>query len=941
MKRAPIFLFLIFVLPFVSCAPASDGELSIDYERYELANGLDVVLHVDRSDPIAAVAMAFHVGSSREVDGRTGFAHLFEHLFFLDSENLGPGGLDRLMNRVGSSANGFTTRDQTNYFEVVPNDALEKALWAEADKLGFFINTVTEGVVDKEKQVVKNEKRQRVDNTPYGHNNFVLDNALYPEGHPYRWQVIGSLEDLQAATLSDVKEFHELWYGPNSATLAVAGDIDVEQTKAWIEKYFGEIPSRETLEVARPRAVELTEGRRLFHEDNFARLPQLSMVWPTVPLYHPDSYALNLLADLLTDGKMTPFYKVIVKEDKLAPQAMGFHGSQELAGRFELRVRSFPDTDLDTVYAAVEKAFARFEDMGVTADELRRVKAGYETSFYSGLSSVLGKAFQLAQYNMLADDPGFVTEDIQLVLEVTEEDVLRVYETYIKDKPHVASSFVPKGQVDLALEGSERAEVVEEPIVPGEGEFELAGRGEVLMTPSAFDRSAEPPLGDPPALSAPVVWSDELPNGLMVLGIEDTEIPLVRFEIRIKGGLLVDDPARVGAANLLAETMTQGTATLTPEQLEQAIQLLGATITVNAASENFVISGNTLARNYAETMALLEEILLEPRWDAEEFDLARERVQNQLRQQEASPNAVASNVFRRLLYGSNILGSNNRGTLESVSSMTIDDLKEYYERALSPSVAAFHVAGAVAEAEVITSLAHIGERWAPRDVSFPDVPATSDEAAGLYFVDIPGAKQSVLRIGYLALAENDPEYYPATVMNFRFGGGGFASDLTQVLREGKGYTYRIGSGFNGSDFPGPFQIGSSVRSNVTYESLELIRDMLAAHGPTFGAEDLEATQSFLLKSNARRFETLGAKLGVLADMSAYGFPADYVLQRERVVREMTEEEIRELALRYLDSDRMVWLVVGDAATQLDRLRGLGLGEAILVDREGAAYFAGG
>jgi zinc protease len=505
--------------------------------------------------------------------------------------------------------------------------------------------------------------------------------------------------------------------------------------------------------------------------------------------------------------------------------------------------------------------------------------------------------------------------------------------TYIKGKPHVVSSFVPEGQLELVLEGSERAEVVEEPIIAGEGEFEFAGRGEVPKTVSSFNRSVEPPLGDPPSLTAPTVWSRTMESGLQALGIEDTEIPLVQFELRMKGGLLLDDPAHLGAANLLAEIMTQGTVSRTPEELEQAIQLLGATINVSAGRESFVISGSTLARNYAETMALVEEILLEPRWDAEELELARERVQNQIRQQEASPTAVATNVFNRLLYGASILGSNPLGTLESVGAMTMDDLRDYYERTLSPSVAALHVAGAVTEAEVIASLADIADRWVPRDVSFPDVPTSSEDAAGLYFVDIPDAKQSVLRIGYLALAENDPEYYPATVMNFRFGGGGFASDLTQVLREGKGYTYRIGSGFNGSDIPGPFQIESSVRSNVTYESLELIRDMIAAHGPTFDADDLEATQGFLLKSNAGRFETLGSKLGVLADMSAYGFPSDYVLQREAIVRDMTEDEIRGLASRYLDGSRMVWLVVGDAATQLDRLGGLGLGEPMIVDRE--------
>ncbi len=316
------FVTILVLLILSSCAPEEEASrLSIDFQKYELENGLEVVLHVDRSDPVAAVAMTFHVGSARELEGKTGFAHLFEHLFSLDSENLGQGGLDRLMTRVGSSTNGSTSRDRTNYFEVVPKDELEKTLWAEADKLGYFINTVTESVLAKEKQVVKNEKRQGVDNQPYGHANSVMDRALYPAGHPYQWQVIGSLQDLDNATLEDVHEFHRRWYGPNNATVVVAGDIDIEKTRHWLEKYFGEIPRLELPKVAKPSPVRLTGSRRLYHEDNFANLPQLTLAWPTVPLYHADSYPLRLLAQLLSDGKTAPFYKVVVEEEKLAPAA--------------------------------------------------------------------------------------------------------------------------------------------------------------------------------------------------------------------------------------------------------------------------------------------------------------------------------------------------------------------------------------------------------------------------------------------------------------------------------------------------------------------------------------------------------------------------------------------------------------------------------------------
>lgn len=957
-RALPTTLVLALLAAACYSTPGDDAPVSIDYDRFELDNGLEVVLHVDRSDPLAAVAVTFHVGSAREIEGRTGFAHLFEHLFFLDSENLGPGGLDRLMTRIGSSTNGSTSRDRTNYFEVVPIDGLEKALWAEADKLGFFINTVTESVIAKEKQVVKNEKRQGVDNRPYGHTNFVVDRALYPEGHPYRWQVIGSLQDLDAATLADAKDFHALWYGPNNATLVVAGDIDVNRTREWIEKYFGEIPVRETPPTAEPPPVELTETRLLFHEDNFARLPRLTMAWPTVPIYHPDAYPLAVLAELLADGKSTPMYKVLVEDEKVAPSVSAFNSSQELAGRFTLQVGAFAGIDLDDARAAVEQGFRRFEEEGVVEAELRRVKAGTETAFYQRLSSALGKAFQLAQYAIFADDPGYAAEDLRRILAVTEADVLRVYDTYLAEKPYVAASFVPRGEAELAIDGSQRAEVVEEPIVPGaEAEFTVV-RGEERTPQGAFDRSVEPPFGPSPTLRAPQVWravvgddatptddatpaaaastpADAASTHFPALGIEDREIPIVNFELRFRGGLLLEDPARPGVANLLAETMLEGTANRTPEELEQAIDLLGARVTVSAAAQSFAISGSVLARNYAETMDLVAEILLEPRFDPERFELARQRVENGIRRQEANPNGIAVRAFGRLVYGEHVLAQPTAGTLESVETISLDDLRAYHQTALVPATAAFHVAGALSQEEAVAPLAPLSERWSPGPApDYPPPPAWSPERAGLYFVDVPGSSQSVLAIGRLALAQTDDGYYPATVMNFRLGGGGFASELTLELREGKGYTYGIGSGFQGTDLPGPFSIRSSVRSNVTLESLALIKEIVERHGPEFDAADLETTQGFLLRANARAFETLGAKLGVVRAVSVYGFEPDYVLQRERVVREMTVERVRDLAAQHLDPASMVWLVVGDAETQLPRLSALGLGAPILLDRHG-------
>lgn len=928
--------FLLVAFLVTSCSQQDQSEFSVDYEKFTLDNGLEVIFHKDDSDPVTAVALTFHVGSAREIEGRTGFAHLFEHLLFLESENLGKGGLDEMSSRIGGSgANGSTSRDRTNYFQTVPNDALEKMIWAEADKLGYFINTVTEAVLAKEKQVVKNEKRQGVDNQPYGHASYVVDKNLYPEGHPYSWQVIGSLEDLQNATLQDVKDFYNRWYVPNNATLVIAGDFDSEQAKEWIHKYFDEIPRGEEIEPLADQPASLDESKKLYYEDNFARLPELRMVWPGVDLYHEDAYALDILTPLLSDGKKAPLYQVLVEDEELTSNVFMRSRNSEIAGEISLITRAYPGTDLNEVESAVREAFSRFEEEGFTDEDLKRIKAGIETNFYNGLSSVLGKAFQLAQYNIFANDPGYINEDIQKTLAVTKEDVMRVYEQYIKGKPFVATSFVPRGQTDLVLNNSTEAEVVEEQIVAeGRGEqFVLPEETEYERTPSSFDRSEEPPYADTPVPAIPEVWETELANGMNVFGIESYELPLVEFEITLEGGLMLEDPGKVGVSSLMADIMTKGTANKTPEELEEAIELLGANINVFAGRQAITIRGNSLARNYEETLALVEEIMLEPRWDEREFDLSKQSTLSQIAQQSANPNSIASNTFNKLLYGEDhILSYNPIGTTNTVENITLEDLKDYYNTNFSPSVADMHIVGAIDKNEVIASLSALEEKWENKSVDIPefDMP-DAPESSTVYFYDVPDAKQSVLRFGYLAMPETHPDFYKATIMNYKLGGGGFASRLTQELREGKGYTYGIRSGFSGSDIAGPFSISSGVRTNVTYESAALVKQILEEYPETFTDEDLNNTKSYLVKSSARQFETSGSKLNMLSNISAYGWEPDYVRDRQEIVQSITKDEIQELARTYADPNRMIWLVVGDAKTQMDRLEQLGFGEPVLVN----------
>lgn len=918
-------------------APPTQPDSLLPFESYTLENGLTVIFHIDRSDPVVAVNLTAHVGSAREKAGRTGFAHLFEHLLFLESENLGPGGLDRMSARIGGSgANGSTSRDRTNYLQTVPNDALEKMLWAEADKLGWFINTVTEPVLEKEKQVVKNEKRQGVDNRPYGHTFYVLHKALYPETHPYNWQVIGSLADLQAATLDDVKEFFRAWYTPNNVTLTLTGDFDPDQAKLWIDRYFAEIPRGPDITPMTPQAGFVAETVKLYHEDNFAQLPQLTMVWPTVEQYHPDSYPLAVLSELLTDGKEAPLNEVLIDEAQVAASVGTFIYDSELAGELILQVSAFKGTDLDDVASALADGFARFETEPITDEALQRIKTRQEVDFYGALNSVLGKGAQLAQYSIFAGDPGYIDEDLARLQAVTAEDVRRVYETYIKDKAHVATSFVPRGQLELALEGSSEAEVVIEPIVQGaEAEVDLSGNAEYERTPSLIDRSVEPPYGPTPELATPDVWESETANGIQVYGITDTELPLVRFSMVMEGGHLLDTPETAGTANLVAEVLTKGTASKTPAEFDKALALLGANVSVDVTAESFEINGETLSRNFAQTIALVEEALLEPRWDETEFELAVSRTRDTIQAQRAQPNAISARAFNLVTYGADSMRARSvLGSESNLESITLDDLKAWKAANLSPHLTSFRVVGDVRQDDVVAALSGVSERWAKVDLELPvtEMPA-APETSAIYFYDVPGSSQSVFRFGYPALKRTDADYDLAGVMNYRLGGGGFASRLTQELREGKGYTYGIRSGFFGGDQVGTFTITSGIRSNVTLEAASLVRDIMAEYADTFVENDLEVTQSFFTKSQARRFESLGAKLNVLSDIADFDLPYDYVSQQISAVEALSVADVQALAQDYIRPQAMNYVIVGDAETQLERLSELGFGDAVLINED--------
>lgn len=939
MKRilsfARLLLTAAMILALSSCKKSADsGTLSIDYEKYTMPNGLQVILHQDHSDPMMAYAIMYHVGSSRELPGKTGFAHLFEHLLFTGSENVEPGRFDIVIEGMGGMNNGFTSRDVTTYFELFPKNALEKILWLESDRMGFFINSVTPQLMAIQQNVVTNEKRQGVDNSPYGFTWEVIYKNLYPEGHPYSWDVIGSTEDINNATLEDVRTFYSNFYGPNNASLVITGDFEPDSVKLLIDKYFGEIKSLGEVAGRTPVPAALKETRRLYHEDNFANVPEINMVWPVPEAYNKDAYALDFLARILSDGKKAPMYKVLVKEKQLTSSANAYNQSDELTGEFTISVRASEGKTLKEVEEAVIEAFSRFEKEGITDRDIERIKAMREVSFYRGLTSVYNKALNLAFYNTFLNDPGFIEKDIENIKAVTKEDVLRVYEQYIKGKPHVVTSFVPRGRTDMIVSNSINAGVKEENIEEA-AQVEISGinDSEIVKTASAIDRTKEPPTGPEPEVNVPLVWQAEMSNGIKVYGIENRELPLVEVSLVIDGGIMQDDITLPGVASLTAAVLPQGTKNKTPEDLEEEIRLLGSGINVYASREELTMSASMLTRNFSKTISLIKEILLEPRWDSTEFVIALNRARNSIIQAEAQPSAVASQRFYRLLYGEkHIFGYNTRGTRESVEKITLDDLKNFYEKNISPSLARILIVGNISREEALAALSPLETEWKAKDVKLNSWPEpTRPEKSTIYFVDIPNSRQSVIQIGYPAIRRDNPDYIKADFVNYRLGGA-FTSILNQILREEKGFTYGASSYFSEMKTLAPFIAGSSVMSGATGESVKIFREEMEKYRNGVSSEDLQFIKNCMIRSNAMRFETNGDLLSMLNTMAKYGFGSDYIKKEEEIVRNMTQDGHMAIAQKYIVPDKMYYVVVGDAATQLKPLEKIGFGKPVLISK---------
>ena len=926
-------LVWIGMLLIVACQGEKD--FSLPYEKFVLDNGLQVVLHEDKSDPIVSVAIQYHVGSAREKPGKTGFAHLFEHMLFQRSEHLGRNEFFKKIGELGGSFNGATGPDGTVYYETVPRDALEKVLWMESDRMGFFINTVTRKGLEREIDVVSNEKRQN-ENRPFGQSNGMMLKQFYPEGHPYRWPVIGSIADLHGATVDDIKQFYRKYYAPNNATLVVAGDFDRREVEAMIRKYFGEIPAREEVEPVRPIPVQLEKTSKYVLEDRFANAPGLEMNFSGAEQFHPDAYPLRILALLLSYGKNAPFYKVLVEDNKLASYVNVASSSLELSGQVSVSVKAYKETDLNTVYRGIQEAFERFEQEGNRDNDLERMKIMQETMLYNVMMSLESKTQALARNNVFAGRPDQMVIDLAHYQAVTKEEVMRVYRKYVRGKHFVALSTVPQGQTSLALTGSVVVRPDEDSPV---GQKLVADEGAVTdddpyeYTPSVFDRSVEPPLlANTPESAMPPVWTGEMSNGMKVKGMAYTELPVVQFAVYLNSGMLCEPKGKSGLARLTAAVLNCGTRTKTPEELEVALGLLGARVSFGVSTERMQLSGSCLKKNFPQVLRLVEEMLLEPRWDETALELARKRMIGNIRQSSTEPKVLARHVFRQMMYGpENVLSNSALASEKEVAAITMEDIKTFYKTHIVPGQATFDFVGGYEKKEVMKFLQPLARTWTTGGASQERLNLNfMAPQAKVYFVDYPGAKQSYILLGCPAMPKASNDYYPAKMVNQLLGASSNAL-LFDVLRLQHGYTYGAYSFFDCGKYANEFRATSSVQAAYTLEAMQLFKSCISTYGEQFTEQSLVKTKDAMFKENAAAFEMPDARLDLLSEMTVDGLPVDDLKRQEQLLKRMTLPEAKACIRNWLDYDRMFFVVVGDAASQLDRIRKSGLGEVKVVD----------
>ena len=898
------------------------SEIVIPYEKYVLPNGLTVIVHEDHSDPVVHVDVTYHVGSAREEIGKSGFAHFFEHMMFQGSDHVGDEQHFKIVTESGGTLNGSTNRDRTNYYQTVPSNQVEKMLWLEADRMGFLLDAVTQKKFEIQRETVKNERGQNYDNRPYGLAGEMTAKNLYPYGHPYSWLTIGYIEDLNRVDVDDLKNFFLRWYGPNNATLTVGGDVNPAEVVKLAEKYFGSIPAGPEVKNMKLPAPVLEKDRYVTLVDNYAKLPQLTITYPTVPSYHPDEAPLACLAQVLGQGKNSVFYQEITKGQK-ALSVSAFNRGSELSGEFSMSISPVPGTSLADSKKLIDEAIKVFELRGVTDEDIEKFRGGFESQYINRLQSVSGKVSQLAAYQTYTGNPNMIGQELARYTSVKKEDVLRVYDQYLKGKPAVVLSIVTKEQPEN-IAGAENYKI-------NSANYKAPDYGykglNYNKAADPFDRNQMPVSGINPVVKVPEFWKKNLDNGIKAIGTRTTELPIVTLTLTIPGGHLLQarDTSKIGLAKMFAAMMNEDTQNYSAEQMQAELQKLGSSMSVYSGFDGITLRLQSLTRNLDKSLKLFEEQLLRPKFTEEAFSRIQKQSVEGFKQRKSQPASIADDVFPLINYGTTIFGSSQNGTEYTVKNLSLKNVEDYYNNYMTSRNAKLVVVGDVTENDILGKLGFLN-KLPNKEVKLPPTPAfPKADKTKVYVIDIPKAAQTEFRVGAIKDLKYDAtgEYYRATLANYPLGGN-FNSRVNLNLRENKGWTYGARSGFSADKYTGYFAFSSGIRADVTDKALtEVMNEMTNYTAKGITQEEIAFMQSSLGQRDALMYETGIQKAGFLDRILEYNLPNNFVDEQNKILASISKADIDKSVKKWMNPETINILLVGDKNKIMPGLSKLG------------------
>ena len=893
---------LLIALTSSGCFERNAGppQVKLDYEKYSLPNGLEVILRKDSRLPIVAVNVWYHVGPAKEAAGRTGFAHLFEHMMFQGSGHIGADMHFKYLEGAGASfVNGTTNFDRTNYMEDLPSNQLELALWLESDRMGFLLDRLDQAMLSNQQDVVRNERRQSIENAPYGLGEETVYHELFGADHPYHAAVIGSHGDIQAAKLDDVRDFFTRYYAPNNATIAVVGDIDIEKTKQMIEKYFASLPKGPAVDPITVTTPPITAEKRVTVTDQ-VELPRVYMGWITSPIFKPGDAEADVAARIIAGGKPSRLYKSLVYDKKIAQDVSANQESAALGSVFQITATAKPGHTVEELEQAIDRELDSLATTGPTEDELQAAKNAIHSGIITSLENLGGVADRLQSYNHFVSDPGYLNKDITRYAAVTATGVRDLVKDQLARNKRAVVQVLPGPKVL--------------PDAPPTPKPTQAATAAAVESKEPW-RAEVPKPAAPSTAPLPVASIFTLDNGLKVYLVENHALPIVASQLVVRAGSSADDPGKFGLAGFTAAMLDEGTKTRDALTIARDVERLGATLGVSVGRDGSTIASRSLKQNAEQALAIVAEVALSPTFPDEEIQRVRNDRLTSLLQDRDSPFRIAATVMWTDLYGvDNPYGHMAIGNESGLQNITVEDLKRFHSASYTPANAALVLSGDLNASEAKRLAEKAFGEW--KGGAAPPPPAARGNVAAerVLVVDRPGSPQTTLMVAQVGVARSDPDYEKLNVMN-QVLGGLFSSRINMNLREAHGYTYGASSAFYDNTMPGPFTIQSDVRRDVSGPAVqEILKETKAMLEKQISDEELTLAKESITRSLPALFENNQNTVATIGNLYLFGLPPDYYEALPKRIDGMTTADLYAATQKHLTPDAMKVIAIGDRRT---------------------------